>query len=341
MALQHSILKPAVALLMCVSLLVQPAAGATFYWDTDTSTTLNNLDGTDLGGTGNWDLSTSNWWNTSALTLWPNTSADIGVFSGPVVLGPPTANTVTLSSGITANQLSFVRSGYTLSGGDLTLAGTTPTLQANLGESVTINSQILGTAGLTKTGGGSIRLGNSSNSYTGVTTIANGSLIISSAAALGGTGTVSILTNNNTPLNTATIGFGGGSLVLDGSAGGFTFARDIDFEGRGPIGERGSAILSLGNNTLSGTLRSAISPLALSPTATIRNSRINSIEGTLTLSGTLNVGGTATTTFLALGGVNSAGVGELQSHRCSYWDWQPGEIWGWHAISSTQQCFRF
>ena len=309
MALQHSILKPAVALLMCVSLLVQPAAGATFYWDTDTSTTLNNLDGTDLGGTGNWDLSTSNWWNTSALTLWPNTSADIGVFSGPVVLGPPTANTVTLSSGITANQLSFVRSGYTLSGGDLTLAGTTPTLQANLGESVTINSQILGTAGLTKTGGGSIRLGNSSNSYTGVTTIANGSLIISSAAALGGTGTVSILTNNNTPLNTATIGFGGGSLVLDGSAGGFTFARDIDFEGRGPIGERGSAILSLGNNTLSGTLRSAISPLALSPTATIRNSRINSIEGTLTLSGTLNVGGTATTTFLALGGVNSAGVG--------------------------------
>lgn len=308
--LQHSLVKPAVAALMCMSLLLQPVAGATLYWDTDASTALNDVNGTALGGSGNWDLVSSNWWDLSSLTAWPNTSADIGIFSGPVVLGPPTANTVTLSSGITANQLSFVRSGYTLTGGDLTLAGTTPTLQANLAESATINSQILGTAGLTKKGGGSIRLANATNGYTGTTTIANGSLIISNAAALGGTGTVSILTSNNTPLNTALIGFGGGSLVLDGTATGFTFARDVDFEGRGPIGDRGSAILSLGNNTLSGTLRSAISPLPLSPTATIRNSRINSINGLLTLSGTLDVGGTAGTTVTNLGGVNSAGVGD-------------------------------
>jgi autotransporter-associated beta strand protein len=286
-------------------------AAADYYWDTDGTDTGNNLDGTGLGGTGTWNTSTANWWSAAPLVAWPNLSTDRAIFSGPFVAGSPTLNTVTLSSGIIANQLSFLRSGYTLTGGDLTLAGTNAGLHANLGESATISSQILGSAGLTKTGGGSIRLTNASNSYTGTTTIANGSLIINSAAALGGTGTVSILTNNNTPLNTGSIGFGGGSLVLDGTAGGFTFARDVDFEGRGPIGDRGSAILSLGNNTLSGILTSAVSPLPLSPTASFRNSRINSVNGTLTLSGTLSVGGTAGTTVTSLGGVNAAGVGDF------------------------------
>jgi autotransporter-associated beta strand protein len=160
-------------------------------------------------------------------------------------------------------------------------------------------------------GGGSIRLTNLLNSYTGTTSIRNGTLIINSEATLGGTGTVSIFSTNTTPLNTNTIGFGGGSLVLDGTTGGFTFSRAIDFEGRGPIGERGSAIQSLGNNTLSGVLTSSVSPLPLLPTATIRNSRINSVDGTLTLSGTLNAGGTSATTFTSLGGVNSAGVGNF------------------------------
>lgn len=289
----------------------QPLHAATFYWDSDANASGNNADGTGLGGTGDWDTTTANWWNLTDDIAWPNTTTDRAIFSGPFVAGAPTLHTVTLSSGIIANQLSFLRSGYTLTGGDITLGGTTPGLHANLGESATISSLIAGTDGLTMTGGGSIRLTNLGNSYTGATTIANGSLIISDPAALGGTGSVNIVTTNNTPLNTNSIGFGGGSLVLDGTAGGFTLARDVDFEGQGPIGGRGSAILSLGNNTLSGTLRSAISPLPLSPTATIRSSRINSVNGTLTLSGTLNVGGTAGTTVTSLGGINSAGFGNF------------------------------
>jgi autotransporter-associated beta strand protein len=292
--------------------IAQPLQAATFYWDGgDATASGNNTDGTGLGGTGTWDTSTLNWWDLTVDDDWPNTSADTAIFTS-AFSALPTVNTVTLDAGgVTANKLSFLRSGYTIASETLTLAGASAGLHANLGESATIASIIGGTDGLTKTGGGSIRLTNAANSYTGITTIANGSLIINSAAALGGTGTVSIVTNNNTPLNTSLIGFGGGSLVLDGTAGGITFTRDVDFEGRGPIGDRGAAILSLGNNTLSGILRSAISPLPLSPTATIRNSRINSVNGTLTLSGTVNVSGTATTTFLALGGVNSAGVGNF------------------------------
>lgn len=289
-----------------------PLQAANFYWDADGSDTGNDvITGLNLGGTGTWDTSSNLWWNTSAMAAWPSSGDHTAIFTGAYPsLGLPVINDVTLTSGTTANQIRFLRSGYSLTGGDLTLSGTTPTLFANLGESASISSTILGSSGLTKSGGGSIRI--SSASHSGVTTIANGTLIISNASALGtDPSAISIITTNTTPLNTAMIGFGGGSLFLDGSAGGFDFTRNIDFEGRGPIGDRGAAILSLGDNTLSGTLRSAISPLPLSPTATIRNSRISSVNGTLKLTGTLNTGGTSATTVTSLGGVNTAGVGNF------------------------------
>ena len=291
----------------------QPLRGATFTWDTDTSDAGNVIDGANLGGTGTWDTATSKWWPipAGALTTWGNTSADTAIFSGPFS-ALPTLNTVTLSGALTANQLRFNRSGYTLTGGtSLTLAGANAGLYAQTSESAVISSLLTGSDGLLKTGGGLVRLTNASNNYTGTTKIADGSLIISNPAALGGTGAVSILTTNTTPLNTSLIGFGGGSLVLDGTAGAMSFARDVNFEGRGPVGDRGSAILSLGSNTLSGILSSAVSPLPLSPTASFRNSRINSVNGTLTLSGTLNAGGTSATTFVSLGGQNSAGIGDF------------------------------
>lgn len=292
-----------------------PAAAVDFYWDADATAGGNGTDGAGLGGAGTWDASLLNWWDLSADLAWPNDNFSNAIFTAAFPTLPyavPVATAVNVDAGgVTANRLSFLRSGYSLSGGAITLAGSAAGIQVNLGESARVDSLISGTDGFRKTGGGSLRLANASNNYTGTTTIANGTLIISNGGALGGTGTVAITTTNNTPLNTTMIGFGGGSLLLDGSAAGFTFARDVDFEGRGPIGDRGSAILSLGNNTLSGTLRSAISPLALSPTATIRNSRINSVNGTLTFAGTLNVGGTAGTTVTNLGGINAAGVGDF------------------------------
>lgn len=163
-----------------------PLRAVTFYWDTDTSTAGNDIDGTGLGGSGAWDTSTSNWWNLSPLVPWGNANTDTAVFTGPYPLnGIPTANVVTLSSGIVANNLAFFRSGYTLTGGSLMLDGINPGMNVALGETAIINSQILGTAGFTKSGGGTVWLGNASNSYTGATTINNGIVAIRNAAALG------------------------------------------------------------------------------------------------------------------------------------------------------------
>ncbi len=284
-----------------------PIAGADFYWDADLDVTGNNIDGTNLGGGGTWDLSAFQWWPVpaGALVQWPDTNADRAIFTHAFA-ALPTLKSVTLGVPITANQLSFLRSGYSISAETLTLAGANAGLHANLGESATIASVIDGVDGLLKTGGGSIRLTNASNSYTGSTTIANGTLIIDSAAALGGTGTVTVTTGNGTPSNALVLGFTGGSLLLDGSAGGFTFSRNLNLEGRGPIGQNGAALLSIGNNTISGTVATAVS--SLTP-ATFRNTRITSANGTLNLYGTLNVLGTAGTTITTLGGGNQAGVG--------------------------------
>ena len=288
------------AVFMAVWQIGQPLQAATLYWDTDTSDTGNAIDGTLLGGTGAWDTATSNWWPVpaGALATWGNTSSDTAIFSGPTV-SIPTLNTATLASGLIANQLRFNRSGYTLTGGNLTLAGTTPTIYASLGESATIASQLSGTAGLTVSGGGSFRLTNELNNYTGTTTISNGSLVISNQAALGADTSAIVVAGS------ATRGFGGGSLVLDGTSTGLTFTRDLSLQGLGPISDRSSALMSVGNNTLTGTV--AISQ----PTSgTNVNTRITSGDGMLNFSSasTLNVLGTAATTLSTLGGTNQTGA---------------------------------
>lgn len=289
----------------------QPLQAATLYWDADADATGNNLDGTALGGAGSWDTSLLNWWDAASLVAWPAASTDTAVFSGAFpTLGIPAAKTVTLSNGISANQLIFNRSGYTLTSGDLTLAGTSAGIKVLLGESVDLATQILGSDGFMKTGGGSVNLTNGGNNYSGLTTVANGSLIISSMGALGSeNSTVSVLTTNTVPQNTNLVGFGGGSLVLNGLTAGIDFSRNLNLEGRGPIGNNGSALLSLGDNTLSGVVTTAYSPQA----ATFRNTRLSAVNGTLSLANTstLNVQGTAVTTFTTFGGSNTTGVGNV------------------------------
>ena len=276
------------------------AKAANLYWDTDTA-----IAGT--GGTGVWtDDKSSNW----SVTAAGDTAAGAGTFgAGDVAFFTGTAGTVTLGGPITIGGLVFSGADFTVTGDTLTLAAASgaPTVSVTGGNVATLSSIVAGSNGLTKSGNGVLRLTNASNSYTGVSTISGGALVISSGAALGtDASAISILSANQTPGSTILYGYGGGALVLDGTAAGFTFARNINFEGRGPVGERSAAILSLGNNVLSGTLTSAVSPL--SP-ATFRNTRITSVNGTLTLSGTVISQNTGT--YIGLGGVNTTGVGDF------------------------------
>ncbi|MGC3968965.1 MAG: hypothetical protein QM775_16810 [Pirellulales bacterium] len=206
-----------------------PSQAATLYWDADGSPVGNNVEGTNLGGTGNW--SGVNWWDTTNLVSWPNTNIDHAIFSGPYpTSGIPVSRTVTLDTGTIANRLSFYRSGYTLSGGTLTLAGTTPTIFTALGETATIDSQLLGTDGLTIAGGGTLRLGNATNAFSGPITVNYGILSIKNAAALGAD-TSTIVVNG-----TATRGFGGGAMLLAGGySSGVNLTRTLSLQGQGPI----------------------------------------------------------------------------------------------------------
>ncbi len=278
------------------------AKAANLYWDSDATAAGNNIsNGTGLGGTGTWDTPSLEWFNGTDNVAWSNSALDFAYFTG-------TAGTVTLGGPITIGGLVFAGADYTLTGGTLTLAAATgaPEIAVTNGNVATLASVIAGTSGLTKTGEGTLRLTQAANTYAGTTTIAGGLLIISDASQLGTDASAIVVTaGNNTPSNTALIGFAGGSLVLDGLGASIDLARPLNLEGRGPIGNNGAALFSVGNNTLSGLVTASVS--SQTP-ATFRNTRLTSSNGVLTLSGGLVVQGTAGTTFTTLGGVNQGGV---------------------------------
>ncbi len=151
--------------------------------------------GTALGGSGTWDTTTAQWWNGVADVAWsdPSAIADFGGSSG----------TVTVSSGIAAHQVELKTTGYTLTGGTLTLDNGNVSVFS--GVTGTINSTLDGNHGLDVTGSGVLVVGGA-NSYTGATYIAGGTLKLANAAALG----------NSSYVSTATMR--GGTLDLNGEA---------------------------------------------------------------------------------------------------------------------------
>ena len=147
------------------------AAAVDRYWDV-------NGGSAGSGGTGTWNTSLQ-YWNAASdgvagpFFAWNNAGLDNAIFAG-------TAGTVTLGAPVTANAITFNTVGYTLTGGTLTLAGTTPTITG----AGTISSVIAGTAGLTKAGGGALGL-SGANTFSGGINVAGGSVSVSNDAALG------------------------------------------------------------------------------------------------------------------------------------------------------------
>ncbi|MEK7949755.1 beta strand repeat-containing protein [Luteolibacter soli] len=190
---------------------------ASVTYDADLGT-IGAQDGSGLG----WNTTDANLWNGSANVTWPNTTADEIIFgagsgaAGAVTVGTVNANKITLGTPGSGN--------YSLTGGTITLGGTTPTIAVNADASIT--SVIAGTVGLTKTGAGTLTLSGSS-AYTGATSISGGSVVFTGGGSTGGgtlalgtaSGNKSVLNMNSTGTLThnGTVNVGGAGASANGA----------------------------------------------------------------------------------------------------------------------------
>ena len=142
------------------------------YWDPRQS------GGSNLGGSGTWTSDgTPLWYNPATQTdvAWNNANGDTAVFQG-------TAGTVTIASAVTASGIGVETTGYTLSGGSITLAQNTNSgwldgqIRTDAGAAA-IGSVLAGSVGLAKTGTGTLTL-TGANTYSGATAVENGTLAV-------------------------------------------------------------------------------------------------------------------------------------------------------------------
>ena len=134
--------------------------------------------GTWTGAAGaTWDTTTANWSNLTG-TPWDltNGGTNAAVFN-------TAGATSTVSGTVYTNAITFANTA-TISGGSISLAGTTPTITTS--SNGIISSILTGASGLTKAGAGTLTL-SGSNTYSGTTNITAGVVNIQNASALGGT----------------------------------------------------------------------------------------------------------------------------------------------------------
>ncbi|HEX7262228.1 MAG TPA: autotransporter-associated beta strand repeat-containing protein, partial [Luteolibacter sp.] len=169
--------------------------------------------GTWNGGAGNWNTTDVGWTGVTG-TPWDSTNGatNSAIFGG-------TAGTVSLTSGVFANALTFNTTGYTISGANtLTLAGTTPTVTTGSGVTATISSIVAGTNGLTKEGAGTLTL-SGLNTFTGVVNVNAGILTSATTSTVAG----SFLGGAGTSGARRVVNIASGAKIQVDSAGGNSF----------------------------------------------------------------------------------------------------------------------
>ncbi len=152
------------------------------YFDTNGSTAGIGIN----GGTAVWDTTTTNWNPVSTgdgitKVFQPAQTAYFGASGGG------TAGIVTVGvGGVSAdNGIQFDVTGYSLTGGAITMGGTAPTITVlNPGDSATISSTLSGSAGLAKGGSGTLVL-DGVNDFTGTVAVNSGTLSVGSDGNLG------------------------------------------------------------------------------------------------------------------------------------------------------------
>ncbi len=218
------------------------------------------------GGSGTWSASPAN-------TQWTDFSGGSPAPWQPAVaiFGGALAGTVTIDASagpVVVTGMQFARTGYAVTGGNLTTNTANTTLRVGNGAAAgatytaTIASAIVGTGGIRKTDFGTLIL-SGANAYTGTTTVSSGTLLI----------------NGNSSAVTAPVTVGaGGALGGSGRIGGAVTVAD------------GGALQGVQGNTftVAGLALNSASQvnITLGAPSTIA---LFSVLGNLTLDGTLNV----------------------------------------------------
>ncbi len=226
------------SLLTSLVFLATPAHAGLLYWDA-----LQTQSGTGGGGTGNWDTSSLFWYPGSGSSdqAWINSgTANTASFNG-------SAGTVTLTTAISANRLTFNVSGYTLANNTLTLNGTAPAIEVKTGTAL-IGSALAGGAGLIVSGAGNLIL-TGPNTYTKATSVNGATLTLDFSQS---TRTTDIL---DATLTTAYINLNGSTLALVGKNGAansqsFIAANGISLRAGNAVTFAQNGASSLGLNVL-------------------------------------------------------------------------------------------
>jgi fibronectin-binding autotransporter adhesin len=220
-------LRPVLAFSIASLLVAHSASAATYTWDGATNS--------------NWDTTTLNWSGSAWIT---NTTSDQAIF------GSTGIGTISLTTAINANKLTFSNAGYTISGNTLTLGGTTPTLQVDA--DAEIDSVIAGSGGFTKTGNGILTLGGV-NTYSGnsaVTTVNAGTIVVGPNSKLYGTGSDNA-TSSMIVINAgATVKFSGWGYDTPGAWGALDDNKAGKVINGGTIVYTGGDVMARGNWTI-------------------------------------------------------------------------------------------
>ncbi len=271
------------------------------FWDGANTTANGTID----GGTGIWNVATTNWTNTAGTANATWAGGLDAVFAG-------TAGTATIADGFTADpaDVDFQTPGYTVTAsgsGNLEIAGNTNFTTA--AGNTSISAPVTGSGSLTKQGPGTLTL-SAANSYTGDTVISTGTLAVSgSINTPSGQIVVGFDPGDNATLNVPT----GGSVtgVVVGIAGD-TGSTGVARVSGGTLASNGAIVIgSSGNGTLEvtngGTVTNATGFLGFLE-GSVGTARISS--GTWTNSDTLTVGnrGMGTLEISGTGQVDSQGA---------------------------------
>ncbi|CAI1110713.1 autotransporter outer membrane beta-barrel domain-containing protein [Serratia quinivorans] len=255
------------------------------YGTVQASTVSWSPTGQNSGGSGTWDLASSEWFNGTVTLPWNNLAGDSAQFGG-------TAGTVTLGSSVAVQDLLFTTNGYTLNGGTISSASGTMVINSGSGNTATINSVLAGSGRRDIKGGGTIVLGGV-NSYTGNTTVSgNSTLQVSTDANLGAsTGTLSLGDTSTR-----------GTLAITGNL--FNSTRSVT------LGQGGATInVASGGQAIMGGVLGGSGAFTFAGAGKLILSGANTYSGTTTINaGTLQIGNGGTSGALGSGAVTNNGI---------------------------------